>query len=500
MIFDFIKNQFVNTNTLNDNPFIVGSDKTLSNKKVYELHLKLKQQLINLNIPQGHPVCIYGEKEALFPVVMITLISMNIPYIPIDAIMPTGRIEKIKAQTESRVLINCSTKICEVPFEISLNNNIEIKSNSSVADFSILKNETDPIRYILFTSGSTGVPKGVQITAKALNHFAEWYLTWPLINKNSVLMNQAPFSFDVSLCDFIASFGKGSTIVLNDYKILKSGEDFLNRLKKYNSTTLVCTPSFVLIYLSIPEFNSAHYPSINQFVFMGEELPVNTVKKLKLKFPSAKIVNAFGPTEATVVTTYIDITETVLAEHPKALPIGYCRPNAEMIIFNPDKETGIGEIGLIGNNLSIGYFKDEEKTNLAFVNENGKRIYKTGDVGYIKNNIVYYLGRNDSQVKLNGYRIELEEISNVLLTHPSIKNAATVPLTTAGVTKKIISFIILSDEESHESNSDALKTFLLGHLPSYMIPAEFIVLKEFPLNSNYKTEKKALLELYMNSN
>ncbi len=499
MTFDFNTNQFIDTDLLSEKPFIIGSDRILSEKQVYDLHLTLKDQLLKLKIPQGHPVCIYGEKEALFPVVMITLITLNIPYIPIDAIMPAGRIEKIKAQTNSKVLINCSAKVCEVPFEIYIDNTLQLKNNEPVTGFFILENSADPIRYILFTSGSTGVPKGVQITKNSLNSFAEWYLTWPLITKHSVLMNQAPFSFDVSLCDFIAGFGKGSTVILNDYTILKSGTGFLNRLKEYRATTLVCTPSFVLIYLSIPEFNSEYYPDIEQFVFMGEELPVNTVKKLKQKFQSAKVINAFGPTEATVVTTYIEITEAVLAEYPKSLPIGYCRPNAEIVILNKDKETGIGELGLIGQNLSIGYFKDEEKTNQAFINEGGKRVYKTGDVGYIKNDLVFYLGRNDNQVKLNGYRIELEEISNVLLTHPHIKNAVALPLVNGNVTKKIICFVIANELDFKKIN-DELKAFLLKYLPSYMIPSEFIMKQEFPLNSNYKTDKKALLESYLAGN
>lgn len=497
MRYDFQKNGFTGTEEFSKKPFIIGSDRTLTEEDVYGLHQQLTEKLRALEIPKGHPVCIYGEKEALFPVAMLTLISLDIPYIPIDAIMPAGRIEKIREQTGSKVLINCSAKACEVSFEIRINKDLETIQEQTVSEFTSLSNGLDPVRYILFTSGSTGTPKGVQITRSALNSFVEWYLSWPLIAPDSVFMNQAPFSFDVSLCDFIAAFGKGSTMILNDYTILKSGIGFLERLKQHHATTLVCTPSFVLIYLSVPEFNAEHYPAINQFIFMGEELPVATVKKVRQRFPAAKVVNAFGPTEATVVTTYIDITDAVLAEYPKALPIGYCRPNAEMLILNKDEESGIGEIGLVGQNLSIGYFKDEEKTQKAFIHENGKRIYKTGDVGYTKNNLFFYLGRNDNQVKLNGYRIELEEISNVLLTHPSIKNATVVPLTSGHVTKKIVSFVIV-DDKGFQNMNEELKSFLLNYLPSYMIPSEFIVKQEFPLNSNYKTDKKALLESYLN--
>lgn len=496
MRYDFQTNGFTGTKEFSKKPFIIGSDRTLTEEEVYGLHQRLSEKIKGLNIPKGHPVCIYGEKEALFPVAMLTLISLDIPYIPIDAIMPAGRIEKIREQTGSKVLIHCSAKACEVSFEIRINKDLETIQEQTVSEFPGISNGLDPVRYILFTSGSTGTPKGVQITRSALNSFVDWYLGWPLIAQDSVFMNQAPFSFDVSLCDFIAAFGKGSAMILNDYAILKSGMGFLERLKQHQATTLVCTPSFVLIYLSVPEFNAEHYPAVNQFIFMGEELPVATVKKVRQRFPAAKVVNAFGPTEATVVTTYIDITDAVLEEYPKALPIGYCRPNAEMLILNKDEESGIGEIGLVGPNLSIGYFKDEEKTQKAFIHQYGKRIYKTGDVGYTKNNLFFYLGRNDNQVKLNGYRIELEEISNVLLTHPHIKNATVVPLTSGHVTKKIICFVIV-DENGFQNMNEELKSFLLNYLPSYMIPSEFIVKQEFPLNSNYKTDKKALLESYL---
>jgi D-alanine--poly(phosphoribitol) ligase subunit 1 len=321
MLFDFHKNQFIETSQLSNNPFIVGTDCTLSEKEVYELYQKIKDLIINLEIPAGHPVCIYGEKEALFPVVMITLMSLNIPYIPIDAIMPMGRIKNIQEQTQSKVLINCSSKICEIPFDIHISKDLSVIKNNASPDFSVLKNNNDPIRYILFTSGSTGVPKGVQITTSALNNFIDWYVTWPGINKKTVFMNQAPFSFDVSLCDFIGAFACGSMAVLNDYAILKSGNLFLERLKQNEATTIVCTPAFIKMYISMPEFNEHNYTHLKQFIFMGEELPASSVKKVKQLFPHSKVINAFGPTEATIVVTYIEITDDILKEHSKSYRI-----------------------------------------------------------------------------------------------------------------------------------------------------------------------------------
>lgn len=499
MLFDFKENKFIQTEILTQKQLIAGADEIWTEQKVYDVHLKLKQLLIDLKIPAGHPVSIYGEKEAMFPVVMITLMSLNIPYIPIDVIMPSGRIENIKEQTGSKLVINCSEKNCEVEFDIVVNKDLKVTENKQPIDFKLLGTIDDPLRYILFTSGSTGSPKGVQITTKALNSFVEWYLRWPGIDSHAVLMNQAPFSFDVSLCDFIAAFGCGSKIVLNNYSILKNGLLFLSRLKEQSANTLVCTPSFIQMYLSVPEFNTSNFPSLRQVIFMGEELHAVNVKKLKHAFPDIKVVNAYGPTEATVVVTYVELTNDILNEYAKSLPIGYSRPGGEMVVLDADVESGVGELGITGPNLSIGYLNDKEKTDKAFVLKNGKRIYRTGDVGYIKNNLVFYMGRNDSQVKLNGYRIELDEINNVLLSYPHVKNAAVIPLTNKNVTKKIISFVILSDQQSLEGFTEDIKRYLLKKLPPYMLPSEFIVCEDFPLNANYKTDKKALLERYMNA-
>ncbi len=498
MIFDFNINQFILTESASDKDFIVGSDKVLNQKEVYAAHLKLKSTLQKISIPKGHPVCIYGEKEAFFPIAMITLISMDIPYVPIDAIMPFGRIQKIKDETKSLILINCSTIKCEVEFDFVIDSKFELQKESLNTEFHLIHNQIDPVRYILFTSGSTGQPKGVQITKSALNSFVDWYTKWPMINNEAVFMNQAPFSFDVSLCDFIGTFALGAKMILNNYSILKSPNEFIERLHKNEANTIVCTPAFMQMYLSIPEFNQKNFPLLRQFVFMGEELPALTVKKIKVAFPNIKVVNAYGPTEATVVTTYIEITDEVLKNNHKSLPIGYPRDGGKIVVMDVDQETGFGELGIIGPHLSIGYFNDVEKTNTSFQQFNGERVYKTGDLGFINDGIVFYAGRNDSQVKLNGYRIELDEITSVLLNHPKIENAVTVPLKSGNITKKIISFITLKSDLS-ELNA-TLKDYLQQYVPSYMIPSDIVCVEEMPLNQNYKVDKKALIESYLNGN
>jgi D-alanine--poly(phosphoribitol) ligase subunit 1 len=494
--YDFQKNEMAGLESAGEETFIVGSDQSVSFKNAANLFTGLRDLILELKIPAGHPVCIYGEKEAVFPLAMIALQSLNIPYVPIDAIMPEGRIQNIREQTHSKVLINCSKKNgSDFGFNVVISGALLVRKSGNVDDYKIIGEKKDPVRYILFTSGSTGIPKGVQITASALKSFASWYLTWPMVDSGCVFMNQAPFSFDVSLCDLIGAFGNGCKLVLNDYETLKGGKIFLDRLSETKANTLVCTPAFIQMYLSVPDFNAEKFKELRQVVFMGEELLAANVRKLKRAFPSLRVVNAYGPTEATVVTTYIEITDEILRNFASGLPIGYSRPDGEINILEKDKD-GIGEIGISGPHLSVGYLNDSEKTEKAFVNIRGKRIYKTGDLGVVKDDLVFYLGRNDSQVKLNGYRIELDEISNVLLNHPALSNAAVVPLMNGRVTKKIVAFIVAKEGERAPLDAD-LRIYLGNKLPSYMIPSEFIVKETLPLNANYKTDKKALVESYL---
>ena len=128
---------------------------------------------------------------------------------------------------------------------------------------------------------------------------------------------------------------------------------------------------------------------------------------------------------------------------------------------------------------------------------NGKRAYRTGDLGYFKENVLYFTGRIDNQIKLNGYRIELDEITNVLLKYPEISNAAVIPLKAGNVVKKIVAYVSFKINVNFDVN-DVLKKYLEEYIPVYMVPSEIILLDELPLNTNYKTDKKVLLDLYLN--
>jgi D-alanine--poly(phosphoribitol) ligase subunit 1 len=497
MQYDFILNDFVNIKLNNHEPFIVGTDTTLSFNEVYEKFNKLKELFSNLKYDKNKPIIIYGEKQANFPVAILVMLHLNIPYVSIDAVFPENRIKSIQETTKACGFINLTDKHLNLNCTIFVDKEFNLIKNDEISEAKEIDLTIENLSYVLFTSGSTGVPKGVQITRKSLNNFLNWYLTWPILKKDNVYMNQATFSFDVYWCDFFGAFHFGSLLVLNDLVVLKTPDLFLKRFESNLATTLFCTPSFINMYLTLPSFNQSNYSSFKHICLIGEDLPSITVKKLRKSFPDLKIINSYGPTETTCVITYIEITDDIL-NNEKSLPIGYCKPDSEVIIDNSDNNPSLeGEIIIGGDNVSIGYCNRDDLNKEKYFMLNGKRAYRTGDLGYFKDNILYFTGRIDSQIKLNGYRIELDEITNVLLKYPEISNAAVIPLKAGNTVKKIVAYVSFKTKVNFDIN-DTLKIFLQEYIPIYMVPSEIILLDELPLNTNYKTDKKALLDLYLN--
>ena len=293
----------------------------------------------------------------------------------------------------------------------------------------------DLLQYIIFTSGSTGEPKGVQITKSSIQTFVNWAAVDFGFSGNDVLMNQAPFSFDVSLCDVLNAFVRGATLVLSSGEQVKDQDGFLSRLAETGCSVWTSTPSFLYLFLRHENFHAGNLPAINTFLFMGEELPNRTCGLLKQLFPEARIMNAYGPTEATIVTTLIEITAEIIRDYP-LLPIGYAMPGSTLLIDKSETEAKEGELIIVGNHVSIGYYKRPELNDEKFFLHNGQRAFRTGDLAYFEGNLLFCLGRNDDQVKLHGYRIELNEISNVLCKHESVSDAVSIALKRGNEVKK----------------------------------------------------------------
>jgi len=497
MRYDFHTKKFADKDVDANKLAIAGSDGDITWSELEKLVETISSQFKQLNIPKGHPVIIYGHKEYLFPAAMLACIHSSIPYVPIDKMYPIERINKIISVTESQVLINCSDEKNDFHLPIHISKKLEVTRHAA-ADFSdkIYGTATDPLQYIIFTSGSTGEPKGVQITKDASVAFTDWLINDYGYTANDIFINQAPFSFDLSLYDLMSTYAVGGSIVLNTAEVAKDQLLFLKRIALYQCTTWISTPSFVFTFLRNPDFCPEKLPHLKTFLFIGEEFPNRTAAALKKIFPQARLLNAYGPTEATVATTLIEITEDIIKNEP-SLPIGYPMPGSELYIENPDEQTGEGELIIAGTHVSIGYFKNETLNEKKYFVHNGKRAFRTGDVAYFKGDVLFFIGRNDDQVKMHGFRIELNEINNVISEIPEIADAVTIPLKRNNEVKKIVSFITLKKT----IEKDSIKQLVLKHttnkLPYYMIPGDVAIVNELPYNTNHKIDKKQLIENYI---
>jgi D-alanine--poly(phosphoribitol) ligase subunit 1 len=479
MKFDFCTLEFVDVDQNIQKIAVVGSDGKYSWKELRIEVDNIKNELLKINIPKGHPVIIYGHKEKKFIANIIACISLQLPYIPIDDIYPSERVRLISQELDSGIMLKSN--------EIIVNQN---KLTTSYYD------ENDPIIYILFTSGSTGKPKGVQISKSSIQDFILWLKKDFNFCENNVFMNQAPFSFDLSVYELMGFLNFGGSILLNSRNSIDNIDSFFDRLVTYKCDTWVSTPSFISKFLLSNDFCSEAIPSLQNFIFCGETLPASIVKRIYGKFPNVKIINSYGPTEATVATTMIELTPEIVARYDKSLPVGFPKDTTEISVINPIKEGGklVGEIELTGNNVSIGYFNNKSLNQEKFSIKQGSRSFKTGDYGYFEDNMLFFTARKDGLIKLHGFRIELEEIDKIIMNCQNVIHSLTIPLKRKNEVIKLVSFIQASQFDMTE-----LKNEIKKYLPFYMVPSEIIQIKEYPYTTNYKIDNNALLKFYKSS-
>ncbi|HWY37140.1 MAG TPA: AMP-binding protein [Bacteroidia bacterium] len=479
MRFDVEKKLFLEENVGADKIAFAAADRSLRWQELEALSGKICEVFKQLNIPAGYPVLVYGEKEALFLASVLSCYRMNLPFVPLTPSLPKKRIEKIIEQTKSRVLINCGNYENTGEQCVIISPDLRVTGNAQTWE-----NCMEGTAYVLFTSGSSGEPKGVKITYDNVIAFIKWFVQYLRIDRETVFINQADFSFDISLADLFGTLHTGGTAVFNTYQISAETSSLFERINKYGGSYWNSTPSFVMRCLADKNFNAQTLPSVTRFVLSGEDLPVQLVKDLQTRFPKVAVVNAYGPTETTIYAGFAEITTGMLREN--SLPI--CKEENAIISLRDD------EIVISGNTVGAGYLNNEALTKEKFFWEGSKKSYRSGDRGVAKNGYIYFNGRKDGQIKFNGYRIELNEIKHALEKIDNIFHAECIPVVIDNKIKRLIAFITCKSEKI---NISYVLLQLKTELPPYMIPSEIVVLKEFPTTTSFKVDKQKLLSDYL---
>jgi D-alanine--poly(phosphoribitol) ligase subunit 1 len=448
------------------------------------------------------PIAVYGHKNPYMIICFMACVKSGRAYIPLDISIPHNRVCDILNESDTKILLAVEDIYCEnnkISFE-DIQNITTQNDGKSVSSTCFVKE--DEVYYIIFTSGSTGNPKGVQITHNCLINFLDWSLKFGETDKTSqIFINQAPFSFDLSVYELYMSLACRGTLFCLTKETQNNMKILFSKLKESYANIWVSTPSFADICLSDKSFNSKLMPLIEIFLFCGETLTNKTCTKLQEAFPSAIIINTYGPTESTVAVTDVIITRE-LNNTVSPLPIGKSKPGTNIIIVDksrtplPNGEKG--EIMIVGDTVSIGYFKRPDLTQKVFTEYEIDGIkypaYLTGDEGYLNDDMLFYCGRIDLQIKLHGYRIEIEDIENNLSKLDYVNSAIVVPVFKDGKVSYLAGFIILNNDIADNDFQAGLKikNDVKHFIPEYMIPKKLIFKSSFPMTNNGKANRKAL--------
>lgn len=489
---------------------------------------QVARSLIAAGVQRGDRVAIYMNKSLGSIISIFGILKAGAAYVPLDPNAPAKRLSYITRDCGVKVILTSAAKLKVLPEFFAEGTPIqnvilttaaadpapELPDRASVMSWTDVcagpdtalplgpTIETD-LAYILYTSGSTGMPKGVMIAHRTIFTFVNWCRDTFKLTPEDRVTSHAPLHFDLSTFDIYATIQGGGTIVLipETLSALPSQISALLQNEKITITYLV--PSILSLLVSFGNLAKMDLSRLRAILFAGEVFPMKYLRKLVAAIPHAEYYNLYGPTE-TNVCTYYKVESADLApergDHP--VPIGRACENLEVfavaedgsILTAPGKE---GELWCRGSGVAQGYWGDKEKTARSFVLNPFQPLfnefaYRTGDIVTLSPNLKdwIYVGRRDHMVKTRGYRVELGEIENALYRHKDVKEAAIVAVPDELLGNRLHGYVALNAESTLTPKE--LEAFCAQAVPKYMVPEKIFFFDALPKTSSGKIDRAAL--------
>lgn len=446
------------------------------------------------------PIVIFLEKSVECIAAFLGVAYSGNFYTPIDTEMPTSRIEKIIETLQPQMIIasrQSQEKIGEwsgdvpiAPYEEIIQKPVDV---SRVAEVTKKILDSD-VLYVLFTSGSTGVPKGVVIPHRGVVAYTEWVTDTFGVNENTIFGNQTPFYFSMSVLDIYQTLRNGCTTYIIPKQLFSFPIRLLEYIAEHKINMLYWVPSALCLVVNLKALGKRDISCISKVLFAGEVMPTKHLNLWRKELPNALFANLFGPTEITDICNYY-VIDRELAD-TETVPIGgLCSHVGGMILKEDDAPTSedeMGELCIYGSALAYGYYNNPEKTQAAFVqnplnSQYPEMIYRTGDlVHYNERGELVYDGRKDFQIKHMGHRIELGEIETAVSSLDGIRQNCCLY---DGKKGKIVLFY------AGDMDGVVIVEKLKKLLPEYMLPNKKVRLDALPLNMNGKIDRVKLTAL-----
>ena len=468
---------------------------------------RIAQFLHQQGLKRRDVVGLFNDKSPVALAAMVACLKLGIIYTNLDPDSPSERIHRILGICQPRLIFNSFPNLSfgeqlekewdQVvvscygdDFTVRLTQFPEVVPNS-VAQVT----GADPA-YLMFTSGSTGFPKGVVISHGNVLNFIAWSQERFEIRPDDVLSNVNPIYFDNSVFDFYSALFSGATLVPVTPQEAKEPRQVVKIVNQQQCTIWFSVPSLLVYLLTTRSLSSEDFPAVRKIIFGGEGFPKPKLKQLYDLFGHrADLENVYGPTECTCICSAYTISNNDFVEMQRLAPLGTLAPNFDFEILPlDDGDRHYGELFLLGSNVGLGYYNNPERMAQSFIQNPRHNLYreigyKTGDLVHRdETGLIHFKGRADFQVKHMGYRIELEEIEAALNSLPAVNESAVIYHKLGEGLGQIIAYASLAVPESPEFLLQVIATIL----PSYMMPKRLLILDSLPKNQNGKVDRAAL--------
>jgi amino acid adenylation domain-containing protein len=505
-----------------DSLAVVDGDRSLTYSELEERSNRLAHLLVGEGVRPGDRVGIYLEKSMEGVVGIYAALKAGAAYVPLDPHSPPARLGYIAGNCGIRCLLSGVERAAEwahlraaggpVATVVTLNApeapaehvppGVRTLGTGAAAG---QPTTPPPVRtidldlaYILYTSGSTGEPKGVKLSHLNALRFVEWAAREFVRGPEDRLSSHAPFHFDLSVFDLYAAAATGAAVVLVPAGASAFPIEIRRFIERQRITVWYSVPSVLTMLVLRGGLKGRELPGLHTVLFAGEVFPTRYLRQLMAVLPHARFANLYGPTETNVCTWYE--VPPIPDDETRAIPIGRAIDNVEVFAWTDDGRVArpgeVGELYVRGGTVMQGYWGDPERTARGLVRdprdpERADLAYRTGDLVQEETDGNYrFLGRRDAQVKSRGYRIELGEIEAALYAHPAVAECGVVAVPDELVTNRLKAFVVVRDQ----TGVSELARFCADRLPEYMVPDLWELAEQLPKTSTGKLNRQALLE------